>query len=299
MLFRSVKDMNVESLRAIVTLVNDSVIKAVPDPLESGEFPYDVMPWQRVAGQWAGIGVGRQIRAAQQMLNASNRNMMDNAGLSGGPILIVRRNMIPPADGDWTLRPRKIFYASDEADIRSVQDAIFAVNIPNMQQELMNIIQFALKTAELVTGFPLLMQGQANPQSTPDTYGGQILATNNASTVLRHIAKMYDDCITTPNITRYYEYLLLYGDDESAKGDFTVVARGSSALVEREIQAQEQIQLMQMSVNKEFRLDPAKLIAEWFKSRRFDPRKFQYSEEEWAKISQQQAPPPEIGRAHV
>ena len=288
------------SIHAIVTMVNSRIIKAVVNPLDSGEYPYDVMPWQRVSGQWHGIGVSRQIRACQQQLNAANRNMMDNAGLSGGPILIVRQNCIIPADGDWTLRPRKIFYTTAEADVRSVQDAIFAVNIPNMQAELMNIIQFSLKTAELVTGFPLLMQGQANPGSSPDTYGGQILATNNASTVLRYIARTYDDCVTTRHIKRYYEYLMEYGEHEDEKGDFTIVARGAAVLVEREIQAQEMMQLIQMSGNAAFGLDPKKLIAEYFKSRRFDPRKFQYSDEEMAKLQQQPSQPaPAVQAAQI
>ena len=270
-----------DSISALVTLVNDTVIKAVPNPMDDGEFPYDVMPWQRVAGTWTGIGVSRQIRTPQQSLNAAHRNLLDNAGLSGGPILIVRRNMIEPADGDWVLRPRKIFYATADADIRSVNDAITAVNIPSMQVELMNIIQFELKVAELVTGFPLIMQGQ-NSQSAPDTYGGQILATNNASTVLRYIARVYDDSVTTKHIGRYYKYLLAYGEDESMKGDFEVVARGASVLVEKEIQAQEIIQLIGMSANPAFELDPAKLMAEYLKSRRFDARKFKLSEEQIA-----------------
>lgn len=286
-----VDDLESGSIHAIVTMVNNTVIKACVNPLESGAFPYDVMCWQPVSGQWAGVGVSRQVRAAQQMLNAANRNMMDNAGLSGGPILIVRQNMIVPADGDWTLRPRKVFYTTADADVRTVNDAITAINIPSMQAELMNIITFAMKTAELVTGFPLLMQGQ-NSQSTPDTYGGQILATNNASTVLRHVARTYDGSITVPKITRYYEYLLTYGDDEREKGEFKIVARGSTALVEQEIHAQEMTQLIQLSANPAFGLDPKKLMAEYFKSRRFDPRKFQYSDEEQARMAQQPAQPP-------
>lgn len=280
-----------DSIHALVTLVNDTAIRAAVNPLDSGKFPYDVMCWQQVAGQWAGLGVSRQIRSCQQALNAAHRNLLDNAGLSGGPILIVRRNMIEPADGDWTLRPRKIFYATPDADIRSVNDAITVVHVPSMEEELMGIIQFELKTAELVTGFPLLMQGQ-NSNSAPDTYGGQILATNNASTVLRHVARIYDDSITVPQIKAYYEYLLQYSDDETEKGDFQVIARGSTALVEREIQSQEQLQLLSMCANPAFGLDPKKVMNEWFRSRRFDPRKFQYSDEELAQIKAQPAQPP-------
>jgi hypothetical protein len=294
-----VDGIGLDHISAIVTMVNRRVIKAAINPLDSGAFPYDVIPWQRVAGSWAGLGVSRQMRSSQQVANAALRNMMDNAGLSGGPILIIKQGLIVPADGDWTLRPRKVFYATEDADIQRVNDAITAVNIPSMQAELQNILTFALQSCEQVTGFPLLMMG-ANSQTTPDTYGGQILATANASTVLRAIARNYDDCITTQHIGRYYEYLLLNGEDDSEKGDFQVIARGSSTLVEKEIQAQEQLQLIQMAGNPAFGLDPKKLMAEYLKSRRFDPRKVQYSEEEMAKMSQQPPQPaPAVQAAQI
>ena len=35
------------TLPAIVTLVNDRAICIVLNPLDGGEFPYDIMPWQR------------------------------------------------------------------------------------------------------------------------------------------------------------------------------------------------------------------------------------------------------------
>ena len=49
-------------LPAILTIVNNRVIKAALNPLDSGDFPYDVMPWQRKAGMPWGNGVARQGR---------------------------------------------------------------------------------------------------------------------------------------------------------------------------------------------------------------------------------------------
>jgi hypothetical protein len=49
---------------------------------------------------------------------------------------------------------RKIWYVREDADVRGVQDAIFAWNIPSLQAELNNIVMFALKMAEDCTGLP-------------------------------------------------------------------------------------------------------------------------------------------------
>lgn len=253
---------------AIVTMVNDTVIKAALSPLDSGEFPYDVMIWQRRQGSWAGAGVARQMRTSQDGVNAATRNMMDNAGLSSGPILIIDQSKIKPADGDWTLRPRKVFLTTDSFDGGSVRDAITWVNITALQQELMAIIQFWMQRAEDETGLPMLMQGQLG--KAPDTVGGMQLLNNNASGVLRRIARTFDDRITEPHIGRYYEWLLLHGKDAAEKGDFVIDARGSAALVERDAQAQSLMQMVALAGNPAFGLDPEKVMAEILKSQRFN-----------------------------
>ena len=72
------KDSHKHELPAVVTLVNDSPIKAIINIMEDNEFPYDVMPWQRIRGQWYGQGIARQGRTAQDMLNVASR-LQDNA----------------------------------------------------------------------------------------------------------------------------------------------------------------------------------------------------------------------------
>jgi hypothetical protein len=282
-------EVSMEGVPAIVTLVNDSVIKASLNPLDSGDFPYDVIPWQRVSGSWAGVGVGRQIRTPQRMVNAATRNLMDNAGLSGSPMLVVRRNLIEPADQTWNLTPRKIFYVKEDADVRTVADAITSIVIPSMQGELSAIIQFALKMAEDVTGLPMIMQGQQG--QAPDTVGGMQMMQNNAGTVLRRIARSFDDCITEPHIRRYYNWLMQYGEDDE-KGDFQIDARGSSALVERDLQNQNILQMAGLVANPAFGIDPEKWFMEACKAQRLDPKRFMLDEEKKAQMAQMQPPPP-------
>jgi hypothetical protein len=277
------------SVPAIITMVNDVPIKAALNPLDSGDFPYDVLPWQRRSGMPWGMGVARQINTPQRMLNAATRNMMDNAGFSAGPQLIVKRDAIEPADGVWTITPRKIWFVREGADVQAAAQAFIAVNIPTMQQELSNIIQFALKMAEDVTGLPMLMQGSQG--TAPDTVGGMTIVNNNANVVLRRIVRTIDDKLTEPHIRRYYEYLMLYGEDEEAKGDFQIDARGSTALIERDFQNNEAAQILQMSLNPAFGISPKQAMTEYLKSRRFDAKRFEPTDEE-KKAAQNVQPPP-------
>jgi len=273
-----------KTVDAILTIVNDHVIKAARNPIDTGEFPYDVFPWQRREGSWAGIGVARQIRTPQRMVNAAARNMMDNAGVSGGGMFVMKYGAITPADGNYEIRGRKLWYLNEGADEEDVRKAFTYIDIPIRQQELSNIIQFGLKMAEDVTGLPLLLQGQQG--KAPDTLGGMQMLNNNATSVLRRLARTFDDKITEPHVRRYYAWLLQYGDDD-LKGDFQIYARGSSALVERDTQAQSIMGMGQLVLNPAFGIDPKRWIAKALSSQRLDPADFQFTDEEMQQLQQQ------------
>lgn len=270
---------------AVITVVNDRVIKASLSHLESGEYPYDFMCWRARKGLPWGSGVPRHIRVPQRMLNAATRQMMDNSGLSAIPQFVSKKGIVTPVDGSYQLYAGKHWHMSEDTDIDDVRKAFTSVHIDSRQQELMNIIQYATKMAEDVTGLPQIMQG--NQGSAPDTVGGMQILNNNANSVLRRLAKAFDDGITEPHLRRYYEWLMLYGESEDEKGDYTVDAKGSGALVEREIQNQAIVEMGQLVQDPRFGIDPQKWFKEMAKAQRLNPESFMLDEDE-------QRIPPEV-----
>lgn len=282
---------------AQVTMVNNRVIRASFNPLDSGDFPYDIMPWQRRPEMPWGIGIARQGRTAQRMATAATRNLMDNGGLSAGPQIIMLNGVITPADGNYTITPRKIWYASAESDVEDVAKAMQFIQVPSVQSDLMDDIRFAMQLMEDSTGLPMLLQGQQG--KAPDTVGGMTMLNNNANAVLRRLARTFDDCVTEPHIRRYYTWLLQYSEDEDEKGDCQIDARGSSALVERDLQAQEIMQMAALVTNPIFKLDPVKWAREFLKSRKFDTKNFEFDDEDWQKIVEQMGQKPQDPRVAV
>lgn len=240
------------------------------------------MPWGR--------GVVRQVRTPQRMVNAGTRNMMDNAGASSGVMMFMNVNGLDTNNGQgWMLNGNRVFHADDGVDLAR---AMRIVEVPSRQGELLNIIQFAMKMAEDVTGLPMLMQGQQG--TAPDTVGGMQILNNNANGVLRRMARQFDAYITEPHIRRYNDWLQSYVDDPEVHGDFSIDARGSSALVERDIQNQAIAQMLPFVQDPEFRINKERWFAEWSKSQRLDPKRFQYTDDEWKQVQErmQQPPPP-------
>jgi hypothetical protein len=196
----------------------------------------------------------------------------------------MRKGVVVPADGNWELAPRKRWYVNEDADVQAVAHAFMSINIDTRQPELMNIIQFALKMFEDSVGMPQLLQGQLG--NAPDTVGGMTMLQNNATAVLRRIARTFDYRVTEPHIRRYYEWLMLYSDDEDAKGDYKIDARGSTALIERDVQTQAILQMGQLVMNPAFGLDPELWIKEAMKAQNLDPSRFELSPEKKAKIQE-------------
>ncbi|MFZ6769919.1 portal protein [Undibacterium sp. Di26W] len=271
---------------AVVTMVNEHVIKAALSHLDSEEFTYDVTVWQRKSGLWIGDGVARQGRTAQRGLNAAVRNLMDNAGRSARPHTVINRKAVVQGNDPYT------WYTRGDADISQVAHAMMFFNVPSMQGELMNIIQYFSKMFEDATGLPMMMQGQQG--AAPETVGGMQLLMNNASIVPRDIVRRIDDCITEPHIGRYYEYLMIHGEDDSEKGDFSIHARGSSALMERAAQDQFLVQIAAFATNPAFGLDPELFIEELLKSKRINPQRLKLSDARKQEMAGRQ--PPEDAR---
>lgn len=276
-----------EKLPAMAVLINDRLVNITLSVMDEGEFPYDVLAWQRRPGLPWGVGISRQIRTVQRILNGSVRAMMDNASLSAAPQIILG-NKVTPEDGSWALYPGKRWRVEADADISDVRQAFNAFIVPSVQNELMNIINWAMSMAEDTTGMPAMLQGIRG--DAPDTLGGMQMQNNNATSVLRRLARRFDDYVTSPHIQRYFDWMMQYSDDESIKGDFQIDVRASSALLERDSQQSFLMQMLAISKDPTYGLDPARLMQELLKGQRLDPDRVTLSEEQKQAQAEQQQP---------
>jgi len=293
------------SISACVVMINNTVVKAFMNPLEGGDIPYDFFVWEKVAGTIWGYGIPYLMRSQQKVLNAAWRQMMDNAGVSSGPQIVIKPGAIQPADKQWQLSSRKIWYATD--DIDDVRKAFSTFEFNSHQAELAGIIKMATELADAETGVPTIMQGEKG--AAPDTVGGMQMLMNSANVVLRRLVKQFDDMITKPHIRRYYDYNMMYNEDEEIKGDFTIDARGSSALVVRDIQNQSFLNLLAAGANPIYGmyLDTQKLFEKALQAQHIDPAEVFKPEEEIEQIKEAQkqaaaqgpAPDPAMAVAQV
>ena len=222
-----------DEIEATVFFSGNNVIKVSLNPMDSNERPFAVFNWEKDESSIFGFGVPCLMRSAQKVINASWRMMMDNAGLSVADQLVINKELLYPADGSWDMTPKKIWYLRDKT--RSVQEAFSSFSTPSHQMELANIFTMARQLADEETNLPLIAQGEMGPHITK-TSSGMAMLMNSSNIVLRKAVKNWDDDITRPLITRFYDWNMQFNDKPEIKGDFSIEARGSGALLVREKQ---------------------------------------------------------------
>jgi hypothetical protein len=236
-----VSDEHVGLISGCVIMINDIVVKGFLNPLDTGDIPYDFFPWELDEESPWGYGVPYLCRPAQKALTAAWRQLMDNSGNTVGPQMVIKPRLIQPADGNWQITGNKLWNCLDESvDVRT---AFASIDINNHAAELENIIKLAKQFADEESMVPQLIQGEHD--QAPDTVGGMTILMNSINVVLGRLAKQFDDRVISRHIGRYVDWNMAYNEKPEIKGDHHVLARGTSALLVRDIQNQTLIQLGQ------------------------------------------------------
>ena len=208
--------------------------------LDTGDPIYSAFVYERDESSIFGYGVPNLMRDPQKALNAGWRAMMDNAGLSTGPQIVIDMSVIEPANGNWHIEPRKIWQRKPEAP--PGKEGFKTYDIEMHQGELAGIIQLAREFIDEETNLPVIAQGEPGSKSSTQagtkTFGGMSILMNSLNVIFRRTVKSFDDDMIVPNIQRLYDWNMQFNPNEDIKGDFEITALGTSVLLVQEIQSQ-------------------------------------------------------------
>jgi len=262
------------SYSACVVMINDTVIKADIEMLDTGEMPYDFFVTNKASGSWAGYGVAFLARAAQKAITAGWRAMMDNASQFVGPQIVMHRKNLTPADGKWEMRGMKMWWYTGTEESADMSRMFAVHEISSHQAEYANIIKMGMDFLDNETAVPQLAQGEQG--GATDVLGGMNLLLNASDVMKRRKLKCFDDQFTIPHIGRYVDWNMQYNPKPEIKGDFEVQARASGALLDMEIQNKTAANLLALAANPAY----AHGMKKWeslrrvVRSFRFDPKDF-------------------------
>lgn len=278
----------------VVMLINDEVVGVMKSWIADKTLPVDVWNWREADDSPFGFGMPDDLEHQQRVITSAWRQVMDNARFSVGS-QIVFLDGVTPADGTSGMQvyPGKL-WRCDPEKITDVRMAMAAVDFPSHLQDLLAIADKAMEYADSESGIPQIVGGEQG--SAPETLGGTVMLYNNAQSVLRLRVKLYDDDMTRPHLGRYYDWNMANSKDESIKGDMEVDARGSTALLEKDIQNQATLNLANVTSNPRYAafLDPKEELKMILKAFKVQPETIMASDDQIKKNLE--APPPEDPR---
>ena len=254
---------------ANIWMVSGKVIKAQLNPLPGGIIPYFIFPYEKNPHAFWGTGVPRMMRDSQATMNAATRIYLDNVALSSGPMVEVNTDIMASGEDPTELYPWRVFLREggdgNQPMVRFYQPQS---NSP----ALVSVIELFRRFADETTALPSYTHGQTQSSLNRTATGISILMSN-ANIVLKSVIKNIDDFLTKPMIRSLYDWNMTWNENENVKSDMRIVAKGSTALIQKEVQSQRLLQFLSLINNPldAQMIDREKLLTDIAKSLDIDP----------------------------
>jgi hypothetical protein len=182
-------------------------------------------------------------------VNAATRALIRNMSFSSGPQVEIDvsrvKSYVSNLDDLLNLSPFQSRFV-DQDLVNGGRPAYTFTNVPEIMSKLIPVLNYNWKVADDVSNIPAYAQGDPSLQGAGRTFRGFSAVFAQALKVFKMPVQNLDQGIFQPFAQALYDYNMAYSDDPTVKGDARVLARGSSGLVERELQQQKALETMQI-----------------------------------------------------
>lgn len=259
------------SFPSCVWILGNRVIKAVLAPIDGIDIPYHFYFYDKDESAFFGNGVPTVMRDCQIGINSSIRMALDNSAISSGPQIGINVRALADGVDPTDIHGWKVWPFKSGNDIRQ---AMNVWELPTHANQLLDLSKVFSEFADELTT-PRFMQGETNNvKGAGETATGLSMLMGAANINLKDLVKEFDDNITKPFIKALYHWNMKFNKREDIKGDFSIIARGSSVLIAKEVQAQRMTQAVALTDNPRFqgRVKDKELLEDIFQQLDLDPK---------------------------
>lgn len=219
---------------AIVWIIGSWVIKAQlnPDPL--GKRNYYKASYEEIPGAYWGLGLVDLLSDVQGVVNAAVRALVNNMGISSGPMVGVNVDRLPPGEDITNLHAWKIFQYGD-SQMGENGDPLKFYQPNSNAAEILAVIKDFYQMADDFSMVPRYMGGNADiAGGVGRTASGMSMLMNAVNKGMKGVVNGIDINVLAPMLENQFNFNMLYLDDQTIKGDTQVVARGAVSLMQLE-----------------------------------------------------------------
>lgn len=201
-------------------------------------------------GSIAGVGLGQKLLSIHKAYRSVIHLMMYNLGLSSEPITEVEVNRILQyMPDDWIEEPvisPGMVIPADGDRMGNGSRAIKFTQIPNMTSQALQLAQFIMEQAHVISNIPAALHGQPVGSGANRTVRGLLTLQGNTLKPIQSALMNLDLGVIEPMITLLYMLLVMYEDDFEYSGDCKVIAKGAASMVQREMDKQAAMENLQI-----------------------------------------------------
>lgn len=239
---------DIDEIQVNLWVCGNYILRLVLNPFTPAHVPYQACPYELNPYQFFGIGIPENMDDCQTVMNGHARMAIDNLALAGHLVFDIDEQALVPGQ-DMKIYPGKIFRRQSGQP----GQAVFGIKFPSTAQDNLLMFDKFRQLSDEATGIPSYSHGATGVQSTTRTASGMSMLMGAAALNIKTVVKNIDDYLLGPLGEYFFHWNMQFNDETpEIRGDLEIKARGTSALMQKEVRSQRLMTFMQIAANPAF-----------------------------------------------
>lgn len=272
-----------------IIVIGSEVIRAAINPHPLGRRPYHAASFEGLPGSIWRTGLVQILADLQGMCNSTARALINNMSLASSPMMYLQIDRLAEGEDPGNIHPFRV-WQTVESKTGSSGAPIQFFQPDSLSGDLTGVFRFFSTLADEYSGIPPYAQGMNTSGGAAGTATGLAMLQDNAARGIKRAVKAIDTVIKS-SVEATFEDVMMY--DDVPKGDIRVVAKASSAMVNRERESYHLNELLMTTGNP---MDQQiiglegrrKMLEDAIQARGIDPSEILPSKDEMASLMMQQ-----------
>ena len=194
-----------------------------------------------------GESIPQRLRDVERCYETCLRYLISNAYYGSAPITeadYARVSKFMSDEDIGRIIPGSIYFSDPE--LGNATPAFKYYALPNNMAAFQNALVYFMDLADRVTNIPAALHGTAQGSGANRTFRGAAMLQSNAVKAIQSAVFNIDEFVYKPLGELLYNYNMVYSKDQTVKGDCKIMARGVTALLQKETDRQNSYEILQM-----------------------------------------------------
>lgn len=243
-----------------VWIIDNVPIKLAINPLPEAANIYHTFVFDDSPPNLCGGSMCQIVRDSQMAISSSARMLIDNASVTCGPNVEIDLSKLRPGQDVATIGAFRAYYTDGRRNA-SGHRAVNSISFDSHINELLSVMNQFMQFSDMETFVGGHGDEAANtPGEALRTSAGASMVLGNAALPFRDIVRNFDQ-FTVSVLNSLVAWNDIFNDQLDVVGDLRPVAKGSTSLIAKEVQAYTLDNLSQTMSEEEWDyIDPQKLV---------------------------------------